>query len=46
MKKRMIANRKLAKAISDLSFYEFRRQLESKAVAFGCDLEIVARRSE
>jgi putative transposase len=39
----MIANRKLSKAISDLGFYEFRRQLTYKAESFGCWLDIVAR---
>jgi putative transposase len=37
----MIANRKLATAISDLGFYEFRRQLEYKAPSFGCKLDII-----
>jgi len=39
----MIANRKLSKAISDLGFYEFRRQLTYKAESFGCWLDIVDR---
>lgn len=39
----MIANRKLSKAIGDLGFYEFRRQLEYKAPSFGSQLEIVSR---
>jgi putative transposase len=39
----MIANRKLSKAISDLGFYEFRRQLEYKASSFGSHLDIVDR---
>ena len=39
----MIANRKLCKAISDLGFYEFRRQLTYKAPSFGCWLDIVDR---
>jgi putative transposase len=39
----MIANRKLSKAISDLGFYEFRRQLAYKAESFGCWLDIVDR---
>jgi putative transposase len=39
----MIANRKLSKAISDLGFYEFRRQLTYKAESFGCRLDIVDR---
>lgn len=41
--KGMIANRKLALAIRDLGFYEFRRQMEYKAPAFGCQLEIADR---
>lgn len=39
----MIANHKLAAAISDLGFYEFRRQLEYKAPVFGCKLDIIDR---
>lgn len=39
----MIANRKLSKAISDLGFYEFRRQLEYKAPVYGTKLDIVER---
>jgi putative transposase len=39
----MIANCKLSKAISDLGFYEFRRQLTYKALCFGCQLDIVDR---
>jgi putative transposase len=39
----MIANRKLSKAISDLGFYEFRRQLTYKAPVFGCSLDVVDR---
>ncbi|MGI2909672.1 RNA-guided endonuclease InsQ/TnpB family protein, partial [Tolypothrix sp. VBCCA 56010] len=37
----MIANRKLSSAISDLGFYEFRRQLEYKTPIFGSKLDIV-----
>ncbi|MBD2771782.1 RNA-guided endonuclease InsQ/TnpB family protein [Iningainema tapete] len=39
----MIANSKLSKAVSDLGFYEFRRQLEYKAPVFGTKLDIVDR---
>lgn len=39
----MVANRKLSKAISDLGFYEFRRQLTYKAPVFGCSLDVVER---
>jgi putative transposase len=39
----MIANHKLASAISDLGFSEFRRQLTYKASAFGCHLDLVDR---
>lgn len=39
----MVANRKLSSAISDLGFYEFRRQLEYKAPVFGSKLDIVDR---
>ncbi len=39
----MIANSKLSAAISDLGFYEFRRQLEYKAPMFGSKLDIVDR---
>jgi putative transposase len=39
----MIANRKLSKAISDLGFYEFRRQLEYKAPIMACKLDIIDR---
>lgn len=37
----MIANHKLAAAIADLGFYEFRRQLEYKAPMFGTRVELV-----
>ncbi len=39
----MIANHKLALAISDCGFYEFRRQLDYKQVHYGYRLEIVDR---
>lgn len=39
----MIANRKLSAAISDLGFYEFRRQLEYKQYFYGTNVELVDR---
>ncbi|MBD2502724.1 RNA-guided endonuclease InsQ/TnpB family protein [Anabaena azotica] len=39
----MMANRKLAKAIADMGFYEFRRQLEYKTKLYGGELVIVDR---
>ena len=39
----MIANRKLSKAISDLGFFEFKRQLEYKSKLKGNFLNIVDR---
>lgn len=39
----MIANHKLSSAISDLGFYEFRRQLEYKQLIYGCKVDIVDR---
>jgi putative transposase len=39
----MLANRKLAKAISELGFYEFRRHLEYKCELYGSKLTIVER---
>ena len=39
----MLANRKLSAAISDLGFYEFRRQLEYKSVFYGTTIEVVNR---
>ncbi|WP_231866913.1 transposase, partial [Anabaena sp. 4-3] len=39
----MLANGKLAKAIADMGFYEFRRQLEYKTQLYGSKLVIVDR---
>lgn len=39
----LLANRKLAKAIADMGFYEFRRQLEYKCQLYGSQLVIVDR---
>lgn len=39
----MMANHKLAKAIGDMGFYEFRRQLEYKCNLYGSKLEFVER---
>ena len=39
----MMANRKLAKAIQDMGFYEFRRQLEYKCELYGSKLIIADR---
>ncbi|MFB2978528.1 zinc ribbon domain-containing protein [Microseira sp. BLCC-F43] len=39
----MIANQKLAQAISSLGFYEFRRMLIYKAIFFGTKVELVDR---
>lgn len=39
----MMANRKLAKAIGDMGFYEFRRQLEYKCQLYGSQLVFVDR---
>ena len=39
----MMANRKLAKAIGDMGFYEFRRQLEYKCHLYGSQLVFVDR---
>ncbi|MCC3414681.1 MULTISPECIES: RNA-guided endonuclease TnpB family protein, partial [unclassified Microcoleus] len=39
----MLANHKLAGAISDLGFYEFRRQLEYKCKMYGSQLVLVDR---
>ena len=38
-----MANRKLAKAIGDMGFYEFRRQLEYKCQLYGSQLVFVDR---
>ena len=37
----MLANHKLAKAIADMGFYEFRRQLEYKCQLYGSELVVV-----
>jgi len=39
----MVANRKLARAISDMGFFEFRRQLEYKAAMNGAQVVVVDR---
>ncbi|NET07373.1 MAG: IS200/IS605 family element transposase accessory protein TnpB [Symploca sp. SIO2B6] len=39
----MLKNGKLAKAISDMGFYEFRRQLEYKCQLYGSKLVVVSR---
>ena len=39
----MLANHKLAKAIQDMGFYEFRRQLEYKTKLYGSEVMTVAR---
>ncbi|MEH2410574.1 RNA-guided endonuclease InsQ/TnpB family protein [Nostoc sp.] len=39
----MLANDKLAKAIADMGFYEFRRQLEYKTQLYGSFLVVVDR---
>lgn len=39
----MMANRKLAKAIADMGFYEFRRQLEYKTKLYSGELVVVGR---
>ncbi|WP_414528332.1 IS200/IS605 family accessory protein TnpB-related protein [Nodularia chucula] len=39
----MMANRKVAKAIADMGFYEFRRQLEYKTKLYGSELVVVDR---
>jgi putative transposase len=41
--KGMLKNRKLARALSDMGFYEFRRQLAYKAVRRGCRVVVVDR---
>ncbi|CCQ63122.1 Transposase, IS605 OrfB, partial [Crocosphaera watsonii WH 0401] len=39
----MMANHKLAKAIADMGFYEFRRQLEYKSKLYGSKLVVADR---
>ncbi|MEH2384919.1 MAG: RNA-guided endonuclease TnpB family protein [Nostoc sp.] len=39
----MMANRKLAKAVQDMGFYEFRRQLDYKTKLYGSSLVVVDR---
>ncbi|MFM6133368.1 MAG: RNA-guided endonuclease InsQ/TnpB family protein, partial [Sphaerospermopsis kisseleviana] len=39
----MLANGKLSKAIADMGFYQFRRQLEYKTQLYGSKLVIVDR---
>ncbi|NEN89286.1 MAG: IS200/IS605 family element transposase accessory protein TnpB [Okeania sp. SIO3H1] len=39
----MMSNQKLAKAVADMGFYEFRRQLEYKCELYGSELIIVDR---
>ncbi len=39
----MLKNRKLARAIADMGFYEFRRQLEYKCQWYGSELVVVSR---
>lgn len=39
----MLANRKLAKAIADMGFYEFRRQLEYKCELYRSELVVIDR---
>jgi putative transposase len=39
----MMANRKLAKAVQDMGFYEFRRQLDYKTKLYGSSLVVVSR---
>ena len=39
----MMANHKLAKAVQDMGFYEFRRQLEYKCLLYDCELIIADR---
>ncbi|MHA1424087.1 MAG: RNA-guided endonuclease InsQ/TnpB family protein [Candidatus Thorarchaeota archaeon] len=39
----MLKNRRLARAIADVGFYEFRRQLEYKCGWYGSDLVVVSR---
>ena len=39
----LLANHKLAKAVGDMGFYEFRRQLEYKCSLYGSELIIADR---
>ncbi|MCL2933849.1 MAG: transposase [Trichodesmium sp. MAG_R03] len=39
----MMSNLKLAKAVADMGFYEFRRQLEYKCQLYGSKLIVVDR---
>jgi putative transposase len=39
----MLSNHKLAQAIADCGFYEFKRQLDYKAKKFGCEIIIADR---
>lgn len=39
----MVKNRRLARAISDVGFWEFRRQLQYKAPLYGCRVVVVNR---
>jgi len=41
--KNLLKNRKLAGALSDCGFYEFRRQLEYKAQLYGCQVVVADR---
>ena len=41
--KGMVANRKLARAICDVGWYEIRRQLEYKALWYGRDVRVIGR---
>lgn len=41
--KGMVANRKLSRAVSDVGFFEFRRQLEYKKVLYGGNLVVIDR---
>ena len=40
----MLANRHLSRAVADVGFFEFRRQLDYKQVIFGSDLFVADRR--
>jgi len=41
--KGMLSNRRLSRAISDMGFYEFKRQLEYKALLYGNEIKIADR---